>query len=693
MAELIPAALRVELKIGKLTQQGILSFVIKEPDKQAYFHFSDEQFEFISSFDGVKSISQLVEAFNRYSPLYELDIEDAIELYDSCRKFGLLVRSKAENNIVLLEKIKEERAKKLLQGQGSLLFLRFQLVDPNDFFNLIIDKIRFIWHPKVIKLQLIFFVIALIAVLFQGERFINDFNRVYLQAQQGSLGIFSIWLIALGAIAIHECAHGLTCKYYGGDVHEMGFLLLAFQPCLYCNVNDAWLFDNKWQKIYVAIAGIWVELLLAALSVFVWLFIDVANVIGFIAFVLLTIGTATTVMVNLNPLLKFDGYYILTDMLEIKNLRQNSIAWMSYTLKTSVFRLKEEAPFTPTKRERKIYLVYGILVSLYMTFILSFLAFLGFEFISAKFGFIANVAFIYLVFFLVKKITGSWSDTLAYWIKSTFFQTPRKKKRMLIFASLILCLLIFWEPHMRISSSGIVAAPTHVIYAPQNGFIKKIHYDQARELTHIDNMPFAELGSTELDMKKLQLDSEQQMLKMQQQEASSLNEINLVNQLLIEQALFEQKSITLNNQIQSLKIFSPPGDWLVEAAPVKTQLGRYFLAGDVMLSLIDRSQRYLDVIVDQRDVSLIKIGDQGRIKLTGYGTQIYSGTVTGISPLAKLEGIEQSVLIRMSIEYQNEHNIPVIGLPADVIILGNKHALWRHILHIIRKTLRADLWL
>lgn len=693
MSDIVPPPLREDLKVGKLVQQGELSFVIKEPDKQEYFHFQAAQYEFMLMFDGSNDLKRLVERFNRDSELYEYDVEDAVELYESCREFQLLTRTKSEQNAALLEKIREERKKKLLQGQGSILFLRFQLVDPNKFFDKIIDKIRFLWHPQAVKLQAIFLVCALIAVLFQGERFADDFNRVYLQAHQNSYGILSIWVIALCAIAIHECGHGLTCKYYGGEVHEMGFLLLAFQPCLYCNVNDAWLFENKWQKIYVALAGVWVELLLAGISAFVWIVVDVANPIGFIAFVLLTIGTATSLMVNLNPLLKFDGYYILTDMLEIQNLRQNAIAWFSYSLKTKVLRIEEEAPLAPSRRERRVYLIYGGLVTVYMVSILSFIALLGYGMVSAQFGFLANLAFIYLVYLLVVKITGSWRDTLLKWTKDIFWGTPVRQKITVVAAIGFVLLLIFWQPKIRIHSYGVVEAPTHIVYAPESGFVSHIGYDHQRNVVAESGQPFVILTSPELNQAQDELQGSQNMLQMQQQEASAEQERATGRRLLIERSLLDKKLQALAVQSASLEISGPEGDWVVEGMPRQSVLGRYFVSGTPIVTLVDQQRRFIDVIVDQRDVYLLKVGDSGRIRFVGVGPAIYNATIELIAPMAKLEGIEQSLVVRMGIEQMPGLQIPPTGLSGEIMIFGESMSLWRHILHPIRKILRADLWL
>ncbi|MDP7038753.1 MAG: hypothetical protein QGI45_06335, partial [Myxococcota bacterium] len=357
----VPPPLRTALKIKKMVQGGETLYVVKEPDKQEYYRFEPYQYKMLTLFDGRHNLQKLVDRFNAQSKDIEYDLEALDDLVQSARDFDLLKRTRKEENAALLERLRQERKKKVLQGKGSLLWMRYQLVNPNDFFNKIIDRLRFFWTPAGVKTCIAIMVVAVMSVLLQLDRFGADFERVYFHSQQGVLGFLGIWLVALGAIALHECGHGLTCKNYGGDVHEMGFLLLAFQPCLYCNVNDAWLFESKRHKIYVALAGVWVEMLVGALAAFVWFFFDVGNPIGRIAYILMTISTASSLFVNLNPLLRFDGYYILTDLLEVPNLRQNALALWSWTLKTKLLRIEEEPPFMPSAREKKVYLIYGML--------------------------------------------------------------------------------------------------------------------------------------------------------------------------------------------------------------------------------------------------------------------------------------------------------------------------------------------
>jgi hypothetical protein len=142
-----------------------------------------------------------------------------------------------------------------------------------------------------------------------------------------------------------------------------------------------------------------------------------------------------------------------------------------------------------------------------------------------------------------------------------------------------------------------------------------------------------------------------------------------------------------------LSVIAPAGDWVVEGLPPQSLLGRYFSTGDEIVTLISKKQRFVDVIVDQRDVHFIKPGDRGRIRFTGVAAHVYSASVTRISPVAKLAGIEQSLLVRMEIDVVEQAPTAPLGLSAEIIIFGQPTALWRHIHHKIRKILRADLWL
>ena len=122
---------------------------------------------------------------------------------------------------------------------------------------------------------------------------------------------------------LHELGHALACKHFGGEVHELGLMLLVFAPCLYCDVSDSWRFANKWHRIAVSAAGMLVEIVLAAVATIVWWYAQ-PGVIQLVAMNVMIVCTVGTLLVNGNPLLRYDGYFILSDLVETPNLWQRS---------------------------------------------------------------------------------------------------------------------------------------------------------------------------------------------------------------------------------------------------------------------------------------------------------------------------------------------------------------------------------
>jgi putative peptide zinc metalloprotease protein len=181
------------------------------------------------------------------------------------------------------------------------------------------------------------------------------------------LGVF--WIIKF----IHECGHAFMCRRFGGEVHEMGIMFLVFVPTPYVDASTAWAFPSRWARMAVGAGGMIVELFVAALMCFVWVKttpgipiwgIPVHEVCSYVIF----IASITTVIFNANPLLRYDGYYMLSDFLEIPNLQMRSREYLFGLIKRHVWRLKLQQPLPPPG-QRVLLLIYGILSGIYRVFV------------------------------------------------------------------------------------------------------------------------------------------------------------------------------------------------------------------------------------------------------------------------------------------------------------------------------------
>ena len=164
---------------------------------------------------------------------------------------------------------------------------------------------------------------------------------------------------------LHEFGHGLACKRFGGECHEMGVMLLVLTPCLYCNVSDAWMVPSKWRRAAIGAAGMYFELVLAAVCTFLW-WLSEPGLLNHLCLNVMFVSSVSTLLFNANPLMRFDGYYILADLLEIPNLRQKSAAVIQRKLGAWLLGLRERPdPFLPARR-RLMFAVYCVASSVYM---------------------------------------------------------------------------------------------------------------------------------------------------------------------------------------------------------------------------------------------------------------------------------------------------------------------------------------
>ena len=190
-------------------------------------------------------------------------------------------------------------------------------------------------------------------------QFFNFYNGLWLMATLGIIKIF------------HEFGHGLSCKHFGGECHEMGVMILVLTPCLYCNVSDSWMLPNKWHRAAIGAAGIIVEVSLASIATFLWWSLRAGDVLVQLVPEHHVRLSVSTILFNGNPLLRYDGYYILADVMEIPNLRQKATSILSRKLGQLCLGLEPpDDPFLP-QRNQILFAFYSVAAATYRWFVLA----------------------------------------------------------------------------------------------------------------------------------------------------------------------------------------------------------------------------------------------------------------------------------------------------------------------------------
>jgi multidrug efflux pump subunit AcrA (membrane-fusion protein) len=301
-------------------------YVVKDPRRRTYFRLGPRERLLLELLDGTRGRESLRETYRQQfdDELTDDDIDGFLQLAASR---GLLESTpqappdQASPAAVAAPPIPQstpQTAQSRPSGQ-SLLAWRRSLFDPDRLFTLLEPRLRFFWTRSFLWLSIALIVFAALVLWLNRLQFVNDLA--------GNLRWQTLVLSGLTLVVVtvlHESAHGLTCKHFGGDVHEVGFLLIFFMPSFFCNVSDAWLLSEKWKRLAITFAGGYFELCLWALAVFVWRLTLEDSLVNYLAWTVASVS-GVRVLLNFTPFIKLDGYYLLSDVLDLPNLRQRAL--------------------------------------------------------------------------------------------------------------------------------------------------------------------------------------------------------------------------------------------------------------------------------------------------------------------------------------------------------------------------------
>jgi len=312
---------RKDLRSEPQLLAGEPCFVIKDPVSLAYFRFSPLQFQLLQRVDGrtLPEICAVAQQMGRAAP----DDESINRMLHQLMASGLVTHDGNGQGVALHDRSLQLGAARRRSLLGGLLYFKFPGIDPEPILKRIHPWLKWIYSPAAVGAAVTLILFAAGYTLVHFDQFLV---RIRLESVEQFLSVQTIlWLwLAIGFSKIcHEFGHGLTCRHFGGECHEMGILFLIFSPGLYCDATDAWTMPNKWHRIAVSAGGIYVELVIAALATLVWWHTS-PGVLHNISLALMTLCSLNTFLVNANPLMRFDGYYIVSDLMEVPNLRVKS---------------------------------------------------------------------------------------------------------------------------------------------------------------------------------------------------------------------------------------------------------------------------------------------------------------------------------------------------------------------------------
>jgi putative peptide zinc metalloprotease protein len=350
--------LRPNLSFVAQQEAGETCYILHDPVSLKNFRVTPKQRFVVEQMDGTQTLNAIRKSYEQRFRPDRLSLEELESFAAQLLEGGLAQNESPHAGRLLFARAEKQRHRVRRDRLLNFLYIRVPLFNPERLLSGLLTWLGFLFTPAFAVAGVVLLLTALGLLASHWADFIARLPaaRELLSLQS----IVYVW-IALGLVKIvHELGHGLTCKALGGKVPEMGVLLLFFFPCLYCDVSDCWRIPSKWKRIAISAAGIYVELLIAAMATFGWWLSDPGSVLHNLFLALMVVCSVNTVLVNANPLMRFDGYYILSDWLGVPNLAEQS----SRVVRTACLRwLGVQTPSDATAPRRRVVLAGYALVS------------------------------------------------------------------------------------------------------------------------------------------------------------------------------------------------------------------------------------------------------------------------------------------------------------------------------------------
>lgn len=650
---------RPDLAISEQWLRGQRIHVVKDAISLKYFHLSEDEAFLFGKLDGGTSLAALCEAYElRFAPRRITPAQVHAYLGQLHRE-GLLIGTVPGQADALLERDHETAVRERWSWLLGLLAVRFRGVNPTWLLDRMYPWCRWLFSPVALVGCLVLIVGAMLLVATEW--------RIVSQRLPELAAFFSggniVWLavVLAGVKCIHELGHALTLRHFGGECPTIGPMLLLCLPCLYCNTTDVWMLPSKWQRAAVAAAGIGVELVLAAVATCLWWFSE-PGIFNSLCLNVMVVCSVSTLLFNGNPLLRYDGYYVLSDLLEVPNLSAQASAaardagarWLAGVMPSSA------RPTEPTLPA--IWLVgFYIASAVYRVFVVLLIlwtvhAVLKPRGLDALTGVVAILAFGgMLAMPLMEAMRGlrdpRWSDRMKF---------RRAGIRLLLFAFLMGAGLLIPLP-MRVTAPAVIRpANAERVYATVEGTVVDAlqigdRVTRGQTLLQLQNPTLV------LELERACGDRNRQALHLKNLRQQAIHSSDAAAELPAAEAALadlEQRLHEREAEAQRLTILSPR-DGTILPPPNETPSGtespepdNRFLdkanrgqrvpRGSILCLIGDTRQHEALVLIEQSDVELVKVGQQAWLATATYPGQYLQGTVEEVSP-ARVEELPEEL--------------------------------------------------
>ena len=618
--------LRSDLAWRRFVLEGRDTFTFKDEISRDYLRLDVFAGTLALKLDGTVSPAQLLDIARATWPSLDFDEDYIADLLDDLKRFKL-IEDPFERNAMLAARARDERARIGSSSFKDLFSIRFGAFNPDRFLTRAYPRVAFLFQPLYVKLGIALFALAGYVIWLNRDHLASGTHNVLLAEGQHGLGVLLALLVIFAVVLLHELGHGFAVKHFGGQVQSMGFLVLYGMPCMFCDTSDSHLFPERNHRVYVALAGTYIELYAAALATLVWWLTPQGLMVNQLAYNVMMLASISGILLNYNPMIKLDGYFVLADLLDMPGLLEDAYGYLGYLFRRHVLRMNVQCPVQGRRRKR-VLAIYGTLSILYSAAIITLTYVFLRRFLIQAFALLGVLASLALLVVLVRKPLRPMIRTARLWALDHRGTIRRRLVPWVGLAALGLpAVLLAPFPGQRSFEATLEPAREAALVAPENLRLSRADFFAGQTVASGDLLAVLDADAVARDADEA--GARAQMMNVASAAASLRGEA-LDAVTTRGRADQERRSSSLLRRRVARAELRAPFDGRVLTAGIPELVGREFEAGDTVCLVGDVHAVRARIVLDDLDLEDVQIGASARLRLRSVPWRALEGRVSAI---------------------------------------------------------------
>lgn len=612
--------IRSDISISARMDGDERTFLIEDSISGKFYRVGESEYRFISLLDGSATVDEILTQLARDLGESALTEQDAAVIVNWLSESRLLQPESGIEADQLIDARISRDSNRFLRWLNPL-FIKIPLCNPDRFLEWCNPVSRNLYSPIAFSIWCVIVISGLYQVVVNANRFSTEASGVLAVSNWALLLI--VWIVLK---VIHELSHGMACKHFGGRVNEAGVIMILLVPIGYVNATSSWGFSSRWQRIYTASAGIYAEFFVAAVAAWIWAGSE-PGLLRAICYNTIVIASINTLLFNANPLMKFDGYYVFSDLVRIPNLYLEGVTYTKYLARRYLLGLPIR--FTSrTMREDIVIRVYGVASLMWRILVIATLLIAA----SALFhGLGLIMAFLAICAIVV--LPGL--KFLRYLVFGNQYEKPRVFRFVTMISLVVLVIyagLFSYKWDQSIAAHGLVEFASIKEYRTIHpGEIQAILVEDGEAV--FAGQTLVELSNPDLVVQVATKRNALEKIRLERKALLRQNKLAAYQATKERETAARDQLVEFEEMLAGLELKAESEGVVILSNP-NLHVGKHVNNSDALLSVAHSLDKELRIALPQRDVSRLLLQEDDRFKFLLLGGDEVEAEIETISPSA-----------------------------------------------------------